>query len=74
MFFRLSDEQSEIRDLVRKFAQNEIAPNAERWDEESHFPREIFAPMAEMGLAGLLVPEQYGGSALPRLTGALIYE
>ncbi|HST87273.1 MAG TPA: acyl-CoA dehydrogenase family protein [Ktedonobacterales bacterium] len=74
MFFRLNDEQSEIRDLVRKFARNEIAPHAERWDEESHFPREIFAPMAEMGLAGLLVPEQYGGSALPRLTGALIYE
>lgn len=74
MFFRLSDEQQEIQQLVRRFAQNEIAPNADTWDEENHFPREIFGPLAEMGLAGLLVPEDFGGSQLPRLTGAVIYE
>jgi alkylation response protein AidB-like acyl-CoA dehydrogenase len=74
MFFRLSDEQQEILDLVRRFARQEIAPNAERWDEESHFPREIFKPMAELGLAGLLIPEELGGSQLSRLTGATIYE
>jgi alkylation response protein AidB-like acyl-CoA dehydrogenase len=74
MFLELTDEQQEIRDLVRKFAQNEIAPQAERWDEEAVFPREVLRPMAEMGLTGLLVPEAYGGSQLPRLTGALIYE
>ncbi len=74
MFFRLDDEQREIQELARKFAQQEIAPHAEAWDEEHHFPREVFQPMAELGLAGLLVPETYGGSALPRLTGALIYE
>jgi alkylation response protein AidB-like acyl-CoA dehydrogenase len=72
--FRLDEEQQEIQELVRKFAQNEIAPHAERWDEEHAFPRQIFAPMAEMGLAGLLVPEAFGGSQLSRLTGALIYE
>jgi alkylation response protein AidB-like acyl-CoA dehydrogenase len=74
MFLRLSDDQLEIRDLVRRFSQNEIAPHAERWDEESHFPREIFKPLAELGLSGLLVPEELGGSELPRLTGAIIYE
>jgi alkylation response protein AidB-like acyl-CoA dehydrogenase len=74
MHFRLTDEQQEIRDLVRKFAQNEIAPHAERWDEESVFPRELFRPLAELGLASLLIPERDGGSQLPRLTGALIYE
>ncbi len=74
MFLRLSDDQVEIRDLVRRFAQNEIAPHAERWDEESHFPREIFKPLAELGLSGLLVPEELGGSELSRLTGAIIYE
>jgi alkylation response protein AidB-like acyl-CoA dehydrogenase len=74
MFFRLDDEQQAIRDAVLDFAQNEIAPHAEQWDEESHFPREIFKPLAEMGLAGLLAPETLGGSALSRLTGALIYE
>ena len=74
MFLRLSDDQQEIRDLARRFAQNEIAPHAESWDDESHFPREIFKPLAELGLTGLLVPEELGGSMLPRLSGATIYE
>lgn len=74
MFFQLDDEQRDIQELARKFAQNEIAPHAEDWDERHHFPRKLLEPMAEMGLAGLLIPDQYGGSALPRLTGALIYE
>jgi alkylation response protein AidB-like acyl-CoA dehydrogenase len=73
-FFALDDEQQAIRDAVRDFAQHEIAPHAEQWDEEGHFPREIFRPLAEMGLAGLLAPEDLGGSDLSRLTGALIYE
>jgi alkylation response protein AidB-like acyl-CoA dehydrogenase len=74
VFFELTDEQIEIRDLVRRFAENEITPNAGRWDEEGLFPRDIFRPLAELGLAGLLVPEDFGGSQLARLTGALIYE
>ncbi|MDE3231283.1 MAG: acyl-CoA dehydrogenase family protein, partial [Chloroflexota bacterium] len=74
MFFQLDDEQREIQDLTRKFAQNELAPHADEWDEQHHFPREVFAPMAGLGLAGLLVPEEFGGMALPRMTGALIYE
>ncbi len=74
MFFRLSDEQREIRNAVRDFAQAEIAPQAERWDEEHIFPREVFHAMAGMGLLGLLAPETLGGSQLPRLTGALVYE
>jgi alkylation response protein AidB-like acyl-CoA dehydrogenase len=74
MFLRLDDEQQEIRDLARKFAQQEIAPHAEQWDEESHFPREIFSVLGELGLAGTLIPEEYGGSQLSRLTGAVIYE
>jgi alkylation response protein AidB-like acyl-CoA dehydrogenase len=74
MFSRLTDEQEAIRDAVREFAQKEIAPHADQWDEEHAFPRAVFRPIAEMGLAGLLAPEEYGGSQLPRLTGALIYE
>ncbi|MGH2502634.1 MAG: acyl-CoA dehydrogenase family protein [Ktedonobacterales bacterium] len=74
MFFQLDDEQREIQGLARKFAQNEIAPHADAWDEEHHFPREVLQPMAELGLAGMLTPEQYGGMALSRLTSALIYE
>ena len=74
MFLTLSDEQQEMREQVRRFAQNEIAPHAERWDEEGHFPRELFKPLAELGLAGMLAPETVGGMELSRLTGALIYE
>jgi len=74
MLFELNAEQLDIRDLVRKFARSEIAPHADRWDEDAHFPREIFKPLAELGLAGLLVPEEYGGMALSRLMGAIIYE
>ncbi|MEO7001859.1 MAG: acyl-CoA dehydrogenase family protein [Ktedonobacterales bacterium] len=74
MFFRLDDEQQEIRDLVRKFARNELAPNAERWDDERHFPRELLKPLADLGLMGLLVAEEYGGAQLSRLLGAVIYE
>ena len=74
MFFRLSDEQREIQDLVRQFAAKEIAPHAECWDEESHFPRELLRPLGELGLTGMLAPEPLGGSAQSRLTGAIIYE
>ena len=74
MFLRFDDEQQEIRDQVRKFAQQEIAPYAERWDEESHFPRELFPKLGELGLAGTLSPEEYGGAQLTRLVGTIIYE
>src|SRR5438067_6183973 len=60
--------------MVRRFIEQEITPHAEAWDENNHFPREIYAHMAELGLMGMTTPEEYGGSALSRLTGALVYE
>ena len=74
MFFRLTDEQREIRDLVRKFAQKEIAPNAEHWDEAGTFPDGLVRQMGELGLAGMYVPEELGGAQLSRLTAAIIFE
>src|SRR5258708_6802263 len=74
MFFRLTDEQQEIQRLVRKFAQQEIAPQAERWDEEAHFPREILRPLAQLGRAGPLGPQEARRPALSPPTGAVIYE
>ena len=74
MKFDLDDEQSEIRDMVRRFTVQEITPNATMWDEEHHFPREIYCQMAELGLMGMATPENYGGSGLSRLSGALVYE
>src|SRR5581483_1166905 len=72
--FDLNEEQSDIRDMVRRFTEQEIAPHAEAWDENSHFPREIYTKMAEPGLMGMTTPEAYGGSMLSRLTAALVYE
>ena len=74
MFFRLTDEQREIRDLVRKFAEHEIAPHAEEWDEKSMFPVGLPRQMGELGLAGMFVPEELGGSQLSRLTAAMMFE
>ena len=74
MNFDLNEEQSEIRDMVRRFTTQEISPHAEVWDEEHHFPREVFHQMGELGLMGMTTPEAYGGSELSRLTAALVYE
>ena len=74
MKFDLDDEQSDIRDTVRRFTEQEITPNAEAWDEQAYFPRDIYTKMGELGLMGMATPEMYGGSALSRLTGALVYE
>ena len=74
MKFDLDEEQSDIRDMVRRFTEQEITPHAEAWDEQEYFPREVYTKMADLGLMGMTTPEEYGGSALSRLTGALAYE
>jgi alkylation response protein AidB-like acyl-CoA dehydrogenase len=74
MNFDLDVEQSDIRDMVRRFTEQEITPHAEEWDENYHFPREVYRKMGELGLMGMITPEEYGGSALSRLTAALVYE
>jgi len=73
MDFDLNEEQTEIRDTVRRFTQQAITPHAETWDEQNYFPREVYQ-MADLGLLGMTTPEEYGGSALSRLTGAMVYE
>src|SRR5437868_3791129 len=74
MNFDLNEEQADIRDMVRRFAAQEMAPHAEEWDETHHFPREVYTKMAELGLTGMTTPEELGGSMLSRLTGAIVYE
>jgi hypothetical protein len=64
MDFQLSDDQMAIRDMVRDFARKEIAPNASRWDEDQHFPRDLFSELGELGLLGVVVPDEYGGAGL----------
>ncbi|HEX4715234.1 MAG TPA: acyl-CoA dehydrogenase family protein, partial [Ktedonobacteraceae bacterium] len=74
MNFDLNEEQSDIRDMVRRFTEEQLTPYAEAWDEQNHFPREVYTHMAELGLMGMTTPEEYGGSAQSRLSSALVYE
>ena len=62
MNFDLTDEQRRWRDLARDFAQGEIRPRAAQLDKEQKFPYDIVAEMTELGLMGMTVPEEYGGS------------
>ncbi len=74
MDFTLSDAQREMQDAVRKFAQQELAPRAADLDLSMEFPRDSFEKMGEMGLLGMLVPEQYGGMGESVLTFCLAIE
>lgn len=64
MDFSLTDEQLQLRRSIREFAEGEIAPHVMEWDEASRFPQEIIPKLAEMGLLGVIFPEQYGGAGL----------
>ncbi len=64
MEFSFTDEQQQLRRSVREFAEGEIAPHVMEWDEASHFPVEIMPKLAQMGLLGIIFPEQYGGAGL----------
>ena len=74
MDFELSPEQREIQALAREFARAEIEPNAAEWDREHRFPREVFAKLAELGLMGACVPEEYGGAGADFLSYVLVLE
>ena len=57
-----TEEQRMIRDMARDFAQNELAPNAAQWERDKWLPDAMVAHMGELGLLGMMVPEEYGGS------------
>lgn len=74
MNFEFNEEQLQIRDLAREFAQNEIAPHAAYYDEKAEFPWPIVKKMAELNLLGMMIPEEYGGMGLDATTVALVIE
>jgi alkylation response protein AidB-like acyl-CoA dehydrogenase len=74
MDFTLSDEQRLIRKAARDFTVKELAPNAREWEETGTFSREAFDMMGELDFTGLYVPEEYGGTAVGRLTAAVVFE
>src|SRR5919199_6054796 len=74
MDFELSAEQREIQALARDFARDEIEPHAAEWDREHYFPRELYGKLAELGLMGVCVPEEYGGAGADFLAYMLVLE
>jgi alkylation response protein AidB-like acyl-CoA dehydrogenase len=72
--FELSADQREIQALARDFAEAEIAPNAAEWDRQHAFPRELLAKLANLGLLGVCVPEEYGGAGADFLSYILVLE
>jgi alkylation response protein AidB-like acyl-CoA dehydrogenase len=72
--FTFTDEQKQLRKSVREFAEDEIAPHVMEWDESSHFPSEILPKLAEMGLLGVIFPEEYGGAGLGYVEYATVIE
>ncbi|HET9492712.1 MAG TPA: acyl-CoA dehydrogenase [Chloroflexia bacterium] len=70
----LTPEQQLIRDTARDFAMAELEPHAQEWDEQHIFPRDVFNRMAELGFAGMLVPEEYGGVGADTLSYILMLE
>lgn len=72
--FSLSEEHEAIRDMAREFARNEILPGAAGRDVSGAFPAELVAALAELGLMGVFIPEEYGGSGLDVLSYVLALE
>jgi len=74
MQFELSEDQAQVKMSVREFAVAEIAPHVHEWDETQHFPEELLPKLAELGLMGVIFPEEYGGAGMGYIEYATIIE
>jgi alkylation response protein AidB-like acyl-CoA dehydrogenase len=74
MDFTFTDEQKMLREMVRKFVDNELKPIAEKIDEEEKIPRELIAKMAELGFLGISFPVEYGGAGMGELGYCIMQE
>ncbi|HEY4413670.1 MAG TPA: acyl-CoA dehydrogenase family protein, partial [Gaiellaceae bacterium] len=74
MNFELTPEQQLLKDTVREFALTRVAPVAEELDREARFPYELVAEMAELGLMGIPIPEEYGGAGADTVSYAIAIE
>jgi short-chain 2-methylacyl-CoA dehydrogenase len=72
--FDLDQEHELVRSTVREFAQDRVAPVAEELDREARFPYDLVADMAELGLMGMTIPEQYGGAGADTVAYAIAVE
>jgi len=74
MHFALNEDQIAVRAMARDFAAEKIAPHALHWDEHKHFPVEVMREAAKLGIGGIYIRDDVGGSAMSRLDAALIFE
>lgn len=74
MDFELNEEQQQIKYSIREFAEAELRPNVSEWDETQHFPIELLPKFAELGLTGVIFPEEYGGAGMGYVEYATILE
>ena len=74
MDFELTEEQRQVRDLCRDFAEQELRPNARRWDVEHRFPAEAVKQLGEMGLLGVAIPAEWGGAGMGAVDYAVAME
>jgi glutaryl-CoA dehydrogenase (non-decarboxylating) len=72
--FTLTEEQQMVQQMVRDFAQKEIVPHIQEWDEKGHFERRVLQKMGELGLLGAPIPENYGGAGMDYVSLAIICE
>jgi acyl-CoA dehydrogenase len=69
-----TEEHQMLRDQIRKFVEQEVIPNGEKWEEEGKVPREVLRKLGDMGILGIRVPEEYGGSGLDVLASVALAE
>ncbi len=74
MDFELPETHRQLRDVVRDFCEKEVRPNAIAWDKEERFPTEIVPKLAELGLLGIRIPDEYGGAGMDTLAYAVCVE
>ncbi|MDB5825019.1 MAG: hypothetical protein JWR21_3723 [Herminiimonas sp.] len=72
MDFKISEDQTAILDVTRRFAQERIRPRVREYDREERFPLDLYAEMAHLGLTGGVIPEEYGGAGMDHQTYALM--
>jgi alkylation response protein AidB-like acyl-CoA dehydrogenase len=70
----LEEDQKLIQKTAYDFAEQELAPKAAEWDENKHFPMDVYKKAADLGFAGIYVDEKWGGCGLGRLEATLIFE
>jgi alkylation response protein AidB-like acyl-CoA dehydrogenase len=72
--FELNEEQQQIKQSIREFAEAELRPHVTEWDESQHFPIDLLPKFAELGLTGIIFPEEYGGAGMGYVEYAVIIE